>query len=956
MIFQLTTAGRALINTQGLALEVTKVEYGDAYDYVPANEPAGLTGTKVYQSNAVFSPVATDPNTLRFTTFLPANVGPFTFGEIALWAGSTLLGVGASVVPVTKVNDTSGAQYRVDVFLDLLSGQRFASWEVVSSFTRNFFPRLPSPDVLPPPAFDTNNVYVIYGNGDYKSAYLAFSDLSGKWSFSAKPRTWFQGTISAVGANGLDSSALQDLVYFGAATDLVVQFTDGSQRGICRHLSTLVPGSAGWSTPLEFLPSVGDSFVVLGPYIGDQFTGQHESLDGLQGGQSGQHYHLTQIEHDRVDLPRFKSVKTVSVATYSVLDADDDAFITLTNASVTITLDDTAFTAFPAGGIVTFRYVNAAVAIQVAGSTHIIPYDTINIPQATGTFALVKRAANVWDYIATVAEDETFDGNVRHKYPADGGSLSPATFVPMYAPNGDEDGPVTDVTSSKLSLSSFGGMRVWPGVLTTTPVWNAPAFILIGVGGGPSGLTSTGLTNDSTSYTCTGTVNGTAFSISILGSQAQNFTNLLSQFNTQLWAALGSNTIASLTLNGYGLVFSTDGTGDSQSIVLTTTNLFDNIFNVVPKYRLSHTGQTGAVNALSIYLNAYDSATNNNRLFRAGFGTFISGLQNSASGLSGFSIGGAYNLAAGSYSGILGGTTNRVTGFYTQILSGYGNVIQPHPSLPNNIPQFSSIQNSDRSLIETKNTSSGINDVPVFVTLNATRRSTVTGAYCTIQTSQQIVASGLYASVMGSQLVTIAGSYVNIFGSTNITATADANNITVMSSDNVSVTGSFVSVIGGKNQTVNQSNVLVFPNGVNNSLGKPGYSAVISTGAYGSGSTLPLTTDGGALSSTNRINVPNGEAWTMDSTVTLNYPTGFKSWKLRTALKNIAGTVTILAIESETVGGINGQYMEINLVTGGTGNTDKIHLTVNTRNDTNTGYETVSCAAVSTISAARQLT
>jgi hypothetical protein len=957
MLFQLTTAGRTLINTYGLLTNITRVDFGDAYNYVPASDPTGLTGSVVYTTGMNFSPVAVDTNNMRFTSLIPAVVSAFTFGEVALYSNTTLIGVGASTVQIQK---TTTADYRLDIYVDLVSGQRFASWEVVSSFTRNFFPRVQSPDLLIPPAADTNNAYVVYGDGDFNSAYLAFSDPSGKWSFTGKNKTWFSGTVSAVGAYGLSSTALAGSPgeYFGSQSDLVVQFVDGALCGVCRRLSTLVDGGCTWSTQLLALPAIGDHFVVLGPTIGTNFTGDHATLSDLQGGQNGQYYHLKQSDYDRVVSPHFSSLKTVSASTYSVLDTDNDTYITLTHASPTVTLDDDLFTQFPAGGMVLFRYENATVTINTAGATTLNPASPIAIPTSNGTFAFIKKANGVWDFVSTVDLQENPDANTRHKYPpALGGSLSIGNFIPMYAPGGSINGPTTDITSSPLAVTSNGGLSVWSGSMSAPPVWNSPALILIGIAGGVSSGTATGLANNTTAYAVAGTVNGTNFSFSIVGNTAQTYAALTSAFNSALWGVLGSNSIAALSYNGYGLIFETVGSGNTQSITLTTTTLFDSLSSVVPFYRTTSTGLTSSVNTQAVYLNYYDTPSNNNRIFRAGFGATVMGFQNSASGQSGYSIAGAYNFAQGNYSGVVGGAVNRVNGGYVQIVGGYGNTIGNPQNNVNLYPQYSSIVNSTLSAILVPQSAVSLSNCPAFTTINASDSTVVYGRYIGVYNSKTVYVDGASTnvSVFASQTVSMYGSYSIVLSGFNITVQANTSNNHIAGSTNVTVGGSYVNVTSNRDISSNQSSVNYLPNGGSNGAGKPGTTFQISTSAYGSSATLALTTDAGALSSANLMIVPTGVAWCIDGIVTLNYALGFKCWKVRASLKNVGGTVSISFIEVTDLGGTNGTYMTVDLAIGTGGNTDKVYFVIDSRNDTNSGYQQVSASALATVVAANAL-
>lgn len=963
MIFQLTTAGRSYLTTNALLSRVTRIDFGSSFNYTPASNPTGLTGSVVFTASSLtFDPVAVDANTMRFTTLVANSVAQFTFGEVALYNGATLLGVGASPVQIVKTNAVGGADYRFDLYVDTQSTLTLASWQVVSSATRNFFPRIQSVDSLISPAFDTNNAYVIYGDGDYNSAYLAYSDTTGRWTLSAKPRVWFQGVITSINNLGASAAEFTATGYNGTASDLVIQFVSGAQRGICRRLSNLTNGTVQWSTTLLAQPAVGDQYVVLGPTTGSQFTGFHSSLAGVQGGNgSTEQYHLTQAEHDRVSFPRFKSIKTVATSTYTTLDADDDSYITLTHATPTVTVSDSGFTTFPIGGALLFRYTNSAVTITAGGGQTISPANSIFIPAGggSGTFALVRTGSGTWDYLATVDDQQPFNGNLTHKYVAAGGTNSLPYFAPMYDPVGDLDGPAGTVVSSPLAFSANGGIKLWNGSITGTSVqWDAPALIPIYLTGGPSAGTGTGLANNSTSYTCAGNVNGIAFSISIIGSAAQTFSTLMAAFNSQLNTALGNSTTASLTLNGYGLMFSTNNGGNTQSITLTNTNLFDSLPTLsTPYYRKSHPGMTGAVNDACAYLNFYDTPTNNNRIFRSAFGATVIGLQNSASGQSGVALGGAYNLSAGQYSSIVGGTSNRVSGSYCNVFGGYANNIIPDDVQPTWLPTFNTIENSDSCVIKTSATAPNAGAVPAFNLIHSSQNCSLFGSFASVTASKSVYADTQYTVVHGSTTVTISGLNTVVLGSNNITVPAAADHVTVLGSDTVTVSGGkYVHLAGMVGFTPPaQSAVTYKPNATTSGSGKPGVTFEIATGVYGNGAALPLTTDGAALSNTNRMVIPSGEAWMMTGEVVVNYPSGCKQWTFRAAVKNVSGTVNILYFEYDEVGALLATNMDLALAVGSVGNTDKIHFTVNSRNDVNSGYQNVSASARIAVTAARSL-
>lgn len=268
MLLQLTSQGRALINAEPVGVQITRVDFGDSFNYAVDDDPTGLDGDIVYVSNTAYQPRIVNTNSIRYTVVLDKTVASVTFGEMALYSGSTLIGVAVSPTQIHKIGPgggEDGADLRLDVFVDAGGSERYAQVEVVSSRQSNSFPRYSVPDSLQPPAKNQNNAYVIYGQTENDIPYFAFADPTGKWSFSAKPQVYFEGTVESINSLGLQATGLTGS-YSGPDTDLVLQFVSGAQRGYCRLLTDVLnTGGFMWNTPLLELPEVGDNFIVLGP-------------------------------------------------------------------------------------------------------------------------------------------------------------------------------------------------------------------------------------------------------------------------------------------------------------------------------------------------------------------------------------------------------------------------------------------------------------------------------------------------------------------------------------------------------------------------------------------------------------------------------------------------------------------------------------------------------------------
>lgn len=267
MLIQLTTAGRALFDLLPTSFVINRVDFGAGFGYTLPSEPTGLTGAVVQQVNTTLYPVVLDTNTVKYQLYLAQDLPTFTFGEAAFYSNGTLVGVSVSPVSILKQGPSAGVDgkdVKLDVFLDLQPGNRYALSVVDPSGSANSFPRVSIPDLLVPPAKNGNNAYVVYGLGLNDIPYFAFSDPTGKWSFSSKTRVAYSGVVGSCGPLGLSATVLSGS-YSGATTDCVLQFTSGELRGYCRQLTAMSDPTLQWSTPLGVLPVAGDTFIIVSP-------------------------------------------------------------------------------------------------------------------------------------------------------------------------------------------------------------------------------------------------------------------------------------------------------------------------------------------------------------------------------------------------------------------------------------------------------------------------------------------------------------------------------------------------------------------------------------------------------------------------------------------------------------------------------------------------------------------
>lgn len=83
--------------------------------------------------------------------------------------------------------------------------------------------------------------------------------------------------------------------------------------------------------------------------------------------------------------------------------------------------------------------------------------------------------------------------------------------------------------------------------------------------------TPTGLANDATAYTATATVDGTPVAVSVTGSAAQTFADLVTEVQTDLGAA------ATVTLVGDDIVITSATTGTTSTVVVADVDLFSSV-------------------------------------------------------------------------------------------------------------------------------------------------------------------------------------------------------------------------------------------------------------------------------------------------------------------------------------------------------------------------------------------
>jgi hypothetical protein len=953
MLFQITTAGRALIAANPSGVNITRAEFASGFNYVPSADPTTLHGSVVYTANAVFAPEVVNANTLRYTVFIPGPVGPFTFGEVALYAQDVLFGVGAQVTSITKTAGATDNAYRLDVFVDLLAGQNFASFDVVSSATSNFFPRVPSVDALVAPHYDTNNAYVVYGTPQAGEGFMAYSDPTGIWTFSNKPHVWFSGSVTSIGDMGLLSNELVGATYNGNYNDLVLQFITGALRGYCRKLTEVTTnGQFIWNTLLLEKTRVvpGDLFVVSGPSASVGFSGSHNTLGGLQGGVSGEYYHLTSDEHARVQYPRLFT-KTVATSTYNVLNTDDDSYIEI-DQNCTVSIPDLSTTSYPIGGLIVFRIVNAIITFQGIGGNVLAPLNptVVDCGGKTVTFAIVRRSATGYDLVAPINVEGggggNGSGNVIHSYANN--SRSSRNFLPIYSHSGGETGANANIEQSRVEAIG-GSLRLYPGDLTVGTDWTAPALLTFPLLVDYSDSSPTGLPNTAALIGLSATINGTSYTIQASGSAMQTYAALVQALNNAAAAVLPVGTLVTFSVAHNQIIMVCTSTAVPTTLVITSAPVFTSGNQATTwNPKLTTASVADSVDATGRVLDGYDALNAQIRPIgqqgvSVGFRSRIVGLFSSIFGGRFTSIEGNYSTAIGSDGGFIHGDRN-------QLIGGVINTIAPD--------------------------SEGNSSRPTGVTILGGRNNKIVGVGYITPKNSAIIASdtvkvtGIDSVVIASETGSLVGPNSAQLSSANVEL-GGANSVSMASNLIIGASSDRVTVIGGASLQVSARNTVIlyqhdlnivqeaalyYPTRSNVvSKGQVGTAFSVHTTAYGASANLILTTDSQAYANTNAMQILNGHGWVIEGTVSANKGSAeFKGWRITASAYNVLGQSYIgginIEVINETTGSVN---WELDLVVNAV-NLDKIYFTLNTAGATS-GLDTVAVSAFVHVNSARPM-
>ena len=277
MNVQLTSYGIEVLNSTSKPLQVTRYVLGTECGYIPEVSATGIRGNSVY-TNTPVGPAVINANTYQYTVLLDYPVGPFSFGEIALFDEQGCVAVAVSenlVQKMSATNSGSGNSIRLDIYLSMVSGNYNTWGEYIGSDISSQIPVVGNLDNLPPVQKSDPNFYIIAPFSSSMSAVLAYTaGNNGLWHFDCYSFANIQSFVVqsaseksvTIDISGLTAQERQDLIAINYG-DKVVEFSSGACYSICRTVSRVTVQSnkaiINFRTPLAILPAVGDTFMYL---------------------------------------------------------------------------------------------------------------------------------------------------------------------------------------------------------------------------------------------------------------------------------------------------------------------------------------------------------------------------------------------------------------------------------------------------------------------------------------------------------------------------------------------------------------------------------------------------------------------------------------------------------------------------------------------------------------------
>lgn len=327
MLVQITNAGAIKLAAGEIALPTVKL--GSGFGYVPDVGAVALAGSQVWVGKPS-KPEYSSATLLKYSVLLDYQVGPFTYGEIGLYAadGTLCLLVVSQTQIVKDVPTTTGLgeSQRMDLYVEVRDGT-YKAWAALAESSDKFrLSVLSSADLLPTAVAATPNAYLVNSAADGAGAFMAYTDRQGMWSFDAYVASG-SAAITTPGSKSLVMDAKDWQSEWNPTTigKVILQFSSGILKGTCRIVDSATKSfdektvAIGVVLPLGIKPAVGDTFTmyvlnaikdanVVLPIAGPDVLGGIKLGDGLTISLNGvvsvdfQHAPVTRVNNKAGDV------------------------------------------------------------------------------------------------------------------------------------------------------------------------------------------------------------------------------------------------------------------------------------------------------------------------------------------------------------------------------------------------------------------------------------------------------------------------------------------------------------------------------------------------------------------------------------------------------------------------------------------------------------------------------
>lgn len=382
MLTQITDYGVTLMQTASAPIVLTSYKLGSAFDYVPTANQTDIQGTEIY-SGIPALPVVETSNFVKYYIELGDPLGPFQFGEIALFYGAQLFAICVLDAPQQKlpldVNTNTGGAIVIDFNVPAV-GLNYQMWTNVSQANTMKVSQVAGPEELPQIVGTAPNLYVVDSTSGVKP-FLAYTDRNGLWTFdtysSIGQAANIISTQTTLKISGADATRLE--IEAGVVSAVLVQVASGSGFASVR-----------WVTSAALDGISGGMFLTLNAPL-YSVVGQGDLLE---------FYRYGSPTSTTINVSALLTIKEVT-ANYTLVSTDQNAVLIKVNsvAPATVYIPDNGTVAFPIGTnlLVSWEGSGQVTIAPLNGSVTILTPSSFMIAQRRGKIALVQTAINVWE-------------------------------------------------------------------------------------------------------------------------------------------------------------------------------------------------------------------------------------------------------------------------------------------------------------------------------------------------------------------------------------------------------------------------------------------------------------------------------------------------------------------------------------------------------------------------------